>query len=261
MFSLTSRVAAAVCDTLEQTVCAPVAACTRFLEISFVVMLCSSTAEAIVREASFTRVTTSAIRLTALMACPDEFWMPSTRWRMSLVASAVCRASSLTSVATTAKPLPASPARAASIVAFRARSFVCSAMSWMTSMTWPMPSAVWPRWLISWFVFCTSWAASSATRAACSALRATSLMAAVISSTLVATRFTFCDICVDDAAIVVMLTDISSAAAATVLDCWVVCSAPWRQRAGGLRQLPGGPAQILRARGDVVHHRAQAGRS
>ena len=58
------------------------------------------------------------------------------------------------------------------------------------------------------------------------ALRATSPMAAVICSTLVATRFTFCDICVDEAAIVVMLVDISSAAAATVLDCWVVCAAP-----------------------------------
>ena len=57
-------------------------------------------------------------------------------------------------------------------------------------------------------------------------MRATSPMAAVICSTLVATRFTFCDICVDEAAMVVMLTDISSAAAATVLDWRVVCAAP-----------------------------------
>ena len=45
--------------------------------------------------------------------------MPSIRLRMSSVAVRVCLASSLTSVATTANPLPASPARAASIVAFR----------------------------------------------------------------------------------------------------------------------------------------------
>ena len=38
-------------------------------------------------------------------------------------------ASALTSAATTAKPLPASPARAASIVAFRARRLVCEAIA------------------------------------------------------------------------------------------------------------------------------------
>ena len=47
---------------------------------------------------------------------------------MSSVALAVSWASSLTSLATTAKPLPASPARAASIVAFSASRLVCSAM-------------------------------------------------------------------------------------------------------------------------------------
>jgi hypothetical protein len=43
---------------------------------------------------------------------------------ISFVASAVWFASSLISFATTAKPLPASPALAASIVALRARRFV-----------------------------------------------------------------------------------------------------------------------------------------
>jgi hypothetical protein len=47
---------------------------------------------------------------------------------MSSVARAVSCASSLTSSATTAKPLPASPARAASIVALSASRLVCSAI-------------------------------------------------------------------------------------------------------------------------------------
>jgi hypothetical protein len=47
---------------------------------------------------------------------------------MSSVALAVSLASSFTSLATTAKPLPASPARAASIVALRANKLVCSAI-------------------------------------------------------------------------------------------------------------------------------------
>ena len=52
-------------------------------------------------------------------------WIASIFWLMSSVALAVCLASSLTSLATTAKPLPASPARAASIVAFSASRLVC----------------------------------------------------------------------------------------------------------------------------------------
>ncbi|EKD26456.1 MAG: hypothetical protein ACD_79C01186G0004 [uncultured bacterium] len=47
-------------------------------------------------------------------------------------------ASSFTSLATTAKPLPASPAEAASIVAFNARRLVWSAISLMVSITLPM---------------------------------------------------------------------------------------------------------------------------
>jgi hypothetical protein len=48
---------------------------------------------------------------------------------ISSVAFAICTASDFTSEATTAKPRPAAPARAASIVALSARRFVCSAMS------------------------------------------------------------------------------------------------------------------------------------
>ena len=55
-------------------------------------------------------------------------WMPATCWAISPVAFAVCSASAFTSEATTAKPRPASPARAASMVALSASRLV------------------WPRW-------------------------------------------------------------------------------------------------------------------
>ena len=62
----------------------------------------------------------------------------ATRRVMSSVARAVSCASSLTSPATTAKPLPASPARAASMVALSASRLVCSAMPVMTRTTSPI---------------------------------------------------------------------------------------------------------------------------
>ena len=57
---------------------------------------------------------------------------------MSSVARAVSFASSFTSLATTAKPLPASPARAASIVALSARRLVWEAMSEIRLTTSPI---------------------------------------------------------------------------------------------------------------------------
>lgn len=61
---------------------------------------------------------------------------------MIVVASEVRLASAFTSFATTAKPLPAAPARAASIDAFSASRFVCRAMPSMSRATRPtLPSA------------------------------------------------------------------------------------------------------------------------
>jgi len=57
----------------------------------------------------------------SLMAPTDSWvaaWMPEICWPISPVAFAVCSASAFTSKATTAKPRPASPARAPTMVAF-----------------------------------------------------------------------------------------------------------------------------------------------
>ncbi len=54
---------------------------------------------------------------------------------ISLVASVVWMASCFISAATTAKPFPASPALAASIVAFNASRLVCAEISEITSVT------------------------------------------------------------------------------------------------------------------------------
>ena len=67
--------------------------------------------------------------------------MPAICAPISSVARLVWPASAFTSLATTAKPRPASPARAASMVALSASRLVCSAMSVMSLMTSPMRPA------------------------------------------------------------------------------------------------------------------------
>ena len=67
--------------------------------------------------------------------------MPAICAAISSVAFAVWPASAFTSLATTAKPRPASPARAASIVALSASRLVCSAMSVIRRTTSPMRPA------------------------------------------------------------------------------------------------------------------------
>ena len=70
-----------------------------------------------------------------------EVWTARICFEISSVAFAVWVASSFTSDATTANPLPASPARAASMVALRARSLVWSAIERMRSTTSPIRRA------------------------------------------------------------------------------------------------------------------------
>ena len=116
----------------------PLAASVTFRDISLVVALCSSTAVAMVLEMSLIWLMTAPMVAMASTAPLVSVWIAAIFWLMSSVALAVCLASSLTSLATTANPLPASPARAASIVAFKASRLVCWAMEVMTLMTWPI---------------------------------------------------------------------------------------------------------------------------
>ena len=63
----------------------------------------------------------ASLESTADLVAP---WISATWVEISSVALAVWLANDLTSDATTAKPLPASPARAASMVAFNASKWV-----------------------------------------------------------------------------------------------------------------------------------------
>ncbi|MNY52779.1 hypothetical protein D3C86_1884820 [compost metagenome] len=73
--------------------------------------------------------------VTALDA---SFWMPAAISAIRLADSPDCSASLRTWSATTANPLPCSPARAASIVALRASMFVCEAIPLMTPTRLPI---------------------------------------------------------------------------------------------------------------------------
>jgi hypothetical protein len=114
---------------------------------------------------------------SSVALCMLTIWEP-----ISPVAFAVCAASALTSCATTAKPRPASPARAASIVALRARRLVCSAMAVMSFTTSPMRcaacdrsairvsvSSAWPTAAVAIALASWTWRANSVTEAAISA--------------------------------------------------------------------------------------------
>ena len=95
---------------------------------------------------------TPAIASTVLLTASWMSWICAL---MSPVAFAVCCASVFTSDATTAKPRPEAPARAASIVALSASSEVCEAIASISLTTAPIRSAaaerlrtvasVWPR--------------------------------------------------------------------------------------------------------------------
>jgi predicted DNA-binding ribbon-helix-helix protein len=105
------------------------------------VAVCSSTAVTI--ERVFWCISSIIARIESVASTASRVldWIDEMRSSISCVASAVWRASSFTSFATTAKPRPASPALAASIVAFSASRFVWSAMSLITPTTLPICSA------------------------------------------------------------------------------------------------------------------------
>ena len=135
--------------------------------ISLVVTDCSSTAAAIlVCRASIVSITSRMPTMSAtarrVSLCIASILPP-----MSSVALAVSRANSFTSLATTANPRPASPARAASMVALRASRFVCSAIEVMTFTTLPISALELPRASIVFDAVPAISTACLATEAAC----------------------------------------------------------------------------------------------
>src|SRR5215213_513991 len=126
---------------LEDTCWVPIDACCTLREISCVAAPCSSTAAAMVEEISDSFSMVPLISLIAFTESWVAAWMPVICWPISPVALEVCSASAFTSEATTAKPRPASPARAASMVALSANRLVWPAMVLMSSTTSPMRAA------------------------------------------------------------------------------------------------------------------------
>ena len=102
----------------------PAAACCTFCAISRVAAPCSSTLAAIALEVLLMSPMIVPMPLMAATASFVADWIWPICWLISSVALAVWLARFLTSAATTAKPFPVSPARAASIVALRASKLV-----------------------------------------------------------------------------------------------------------------------------------------
>jgi hypothetical protein len=120
-FGLATRCTSVI---LEETCCVPSAACWMLREISWVAAPCCSTADAMADEISESFSMVPEISRIAFTDSWVAAWMPVICWPISPVAFAVCSAKAFTSEATTAKPRPASPARAASMVALSASRLV-----------------------------------------------------------------------------------------------------------------------------------------
>ncbi len=125
---LTPAVAAAV----------PASACRTLCEIIWVTAFCCSIACATALDDRLNRRIASVTSLIARDEPAVASWTSAIRAPISVVACAVFAARTFTSDATTAKPLPASPALAASIVALSARRFVCEAIVAMISTISPI---------------------------------------------------------------------------------------------------------------------------
>ena len=102
---------------------------------------CSSIAAAMDATISLTSAMTRDTFSISVMPPAVADCTPAMRALISSVAAAVCCASVLISLATTANPFPADPARAASIVALSASRLVCDEISVMVSVTLPISRA------------------------------------------------------------------------------------------------------------------------
>src|SRR6267142_2499298 len=125
---------------LSATSRVPLAAASTPLAMLWVAAPCCSTAEEIDVVISLMRSIVSPIALFALTDSPVARCMLTMCELISSVAFAVWPARVLTSCATTANPRPASPARAASMVALRASRLVCSAIDVISFTTSPIRS-------------------------------------------------------------------------------------------------------------------------
>ena len=180
----------------------------------------------------------SAIRQIASTApvvddCTARIW-PA----MSSVALAVCTASVLTSDATTAKPRPASPARAASMVALSASRLVWPAMSRMSLTTSPIFWAAAASASISPSVACASLTAIRTTLLVSSSWRPISPIEVASSSAATAAVFTLseasleartapsacCEVSPDAPDRVVAVDFIASALPRTVFNSGSICA-------------------------------------
>ncbi|CEG06845.1 hypothetical protein BN961_00216 [Afipia felis] len=120
----------------------PWAACWVLLEISCVAAPCCSITAAMAVATSLTSMIVPRMPFIASIESCATFWTARICVEISSVALAVWLASIFTSDATTAKPLPASPARAASMVALSASRLVWAAMLLMRLTTSPILLAV-----------------------------------------------------------------------------------------------------------------------
>ena len=105
---------------------------------------------------------TASCSSTAAEIAEDEFSTFAMKLAILSILVLVWLARAFTPDATTANPLPASPARAASIVAFSASRLVCSAMSLIRLTTPVIFSAAWLRASTVYIVLLAVRAASTA---------------------------------------------------------------------------------------------------
>jgi len=206
-----SRAAASTLVIRAETSLVPAAACSTLREISEVAADCCSTAAAIAALIAPISVITLAIPEIARTASSVPLCTAPICPPISSVALAVWLARFFTSLATTANPLPASPARAASIVAFNASRLVWLAMSLISATTVLILVTVSDSLRIRSVDCAASTSARSATLRACS----TRLPISVIDA----------DNCSAALATVCELVDASSAALATEVASVLVAAA------------------------------------